>query len=275
MEPQDRMNFTKRFIVRSGHPVHLSRCDPDDTGGYREKSEAEAELARNVKRLAELQYRFYAENRRALLVVIQGMDAAGKDGTIRHVMSGLNPQSCRVTSFKAPSAEELAHDFLWRIHKAVPGRGEIGIFNRSHYEDVLIVRVRHLVPKSVWSKRYDQINDFERMLADNGVVIRKFFLHISKEEQRQRLQERLDDPRKNWKFNPDDIRERERWSDYKRAYEEALSRCSTEKAPWFVIPANKKWFRNLAVSAILVETLEALAPQFPKPMPGISKIRIR
>ncbi|MBM3859358.1 MAG: polyphosphate kinase 2 family protein [Verrucomicrobia bacterium] len=269
------MSFTKHFIIKPGGNVRLSQFDPDDTPECKDKSEAEAQLARNVERLADLQYRFYAESKRALLVVIQAMDAAGKDGTIRHVMSGLNPQSCRVTSFKAPSTLERSHDFLWRIHHAVPARGEIGIFNRSHYEDVLIVRVRNLVPKSVWTKRYDHINDFERMLTDHGVVIRKFFLHISKEEQRKRLQQRLDDPRKNWKFNPEDIEERQRWGDYKRAYEEAISRCNAKCAPWFVIPSNKKWFRNLAVSAILVETLESLDPQFPKPHPGLVKVRVR
>jgi PPK2 family polyphosphate:nucleotide phosphotransferase len=275
MEPENHMNFTKRFIVKPSRNVRLSRHDPDDTAGFKDKERAAEQLARNIQRLADLQHRFYAENQRALLVVFQAMDAAGKDGTIRQVMSGLNPQSCRVTSFKAPTADELDHDYFWRIHHAVPARGEIGIFNRSHYEEVLIVRVRNLVPKSVWSKRYAQINDFERLLTDNGVVIRKFFLHISKDEQRERMKARLHNPQKNWKFNPGDLAERQHWGDYQRAYEDALSQCSPQRAPWFIIPANKKWFRNLAVSSILVETLEELDPQYPKPLPGLSRIRVR
>jgi len=269
------MNFTQKFQLPPGHRPRLHSRWADDTPGGFDKTQAEAQLARNLERLADLQYRLYAEGRRALLVVFQAMDTAGKDGVIRRVMSGLNPQSCRVTAFKAPTAVELAHDFLWRIHAAVPARGEIGIFNRSHYEDVLIARVRQLVPRSVWSKRYEQINHFERLLADNDVVIRKFFLHISKEEQRQRLQARLTDPKKNWKFDPDDLRDREQWDDYMKAYEDALSRCNTPWAPWFVIPSNHKWYRNLTVSSILVETLEALNPQFPKPPPGLSKLRVR
>ncbi|MCX7887407.1 MAG: polyphosphate kinase 2 family protein [Verrucomicrobiae bacterium] len=269
------MKYTERFMIKPGQHVHLAHFNPDDTGPCHDKSGAEKQLAHNVQRLAELQQRFYAEARRALLIIIQGMDASGKDGTIRHVMSGLNPQSCRVTSFKAPSALELAHDFLWRIHQAVPGRGEIGIFNRSHYEDVLVVRVHNLLPEPVWSKRYQHINNFERMLTDEGVVIRKFFLHISKHEQLKRLQQRLQDPGKNWKFNRLDLTERKHWHDYMRAYETALARCSTEWAPWFVIPSNKKWFRNLAVSAILVETLEELNPRFPPPNPDLKKIKLK
>jgi len=193
------------------------------------------------------------------------MDASGKDGTIRHVMYGVNPQVCSVTSFKAPTSEELDHDFLWRIHNAVPPRGEIGIFNRSHYEDVLIVRVHDLVPKTVWSARYEQINDFEKMLSKNNVTILKFFLHISKDEQKERLQERLNDPTKNWKMNPEDLKERELWDDYQKAYEVAIEKCSTKYAPWYIIPANKKWFRNIAVSEIIIETLENLKMKFPKP----------
>lgn len=269
------MNFTKRFVVKPGRKVRLSHHDPEETASLKDKQAAEEKLALNIKRLAELQYRFYAENRRALLVVFQAMDAGGKDGTIRHVMSGMNPQSCRVTSFKAPSTLERSHDFLWRIHHAVPGKGEIGIFNRSHYEDVLVVRVHDIVPKSVWAERYDQINRFEEHLVDNGTTILKFFLHISKDEQRQRLEERLHDPNKNWKISDADVTERRYWDDYVKAYEDVLRRCSTERAPWFVIPSNKKWFRNLAVSAIIVEALEKLDPQFPKPLPGLSKIRIR
>ncbi len=267
------MNFIKRFEVRPGRKFHLRDCDPGETGNVT-KASAQPLLAKNIQRLAELQYQLYAENKRALLIILQAMDAGGKDGTIRHVFSGLNPQGCRVTSFKAPSADELAHDFLWRIHRAVPAKGEIGVFNRSHYEDVLIVRVHNLVPKSVWSKRYEQINRFERHLADNHVVILKFFLHISKDEQKERLEARLRDPRKNWKFEPRDLEERKLWDDYRRAYEAALIRCSTDHAPWFIIPANKKWFRDLAISAIIVDTLEKLDMQFPKPKYDLAKLKV-
>lgn len=266
------MNLAKRLMVRPSSK--LGDWDAGETFGFK-KDESHALLEKNVGRLAELEYRLYAESKRALLIVLQGMDASGKDGTVRHVMSGLNPQSCRVTSFKVPTAEEQAHDFLWRIHRAVPAHGEIGIFNRSHYEDVLIVRVRNLVPKSVWSKRYRQINDFEAMLAENGVHILKFFLHISKDEQRERLQARLKDKTKNWKFNPGDLEERKLWKDYQRAYEDALSRCSSKHAPWFVVPANKKWFRNLAVSQIIVETLEKLDMKFPKPAFDLSRVVVK
>jgi len=260
----DNVNFEKQLIVPPGSRVRLDRHDPGDTCGVANKDDAARRLAKNVERLAALQYRLYAENRRALLIVLQAMDGGGKDGTIRRVMSGVNPQGCRVTSFKAPSAEELAHDFLWRIHKATPARGEIGVFNRSHYEDVLIVRVHNLVPEAVWSRRYDQINRFEDILAENHVVIRKFFLHISKDEQRKRLEARVGDKTKSWKVNPADFHERKRWAEYMKAYEEALTRCSTDRAPWFVVPANHKWFRNLAVSSILVETLETMDPRLPK-----------
>jgi len=200
------------------------------------------------------------------------MDGAGKDGTIRHVMRGLNPQGCRVTSFKAPSAEEANHDFLWRVHRAVPPSGQVAIFNRSHYEDVLAARVRKLVPKAVWTRRYDHINRFEQLLADSDIVIAKFFLHISKDEQRRRFEERLRDPTKQWKLSPSDLEDRTHWDDYVTAYQDALTRCSTSEAPWFIVPADKKWFRNFAVSRILVETLEALDMRFPKPTVDVSRI---
>ena len=267
------MDFSKRFLVKPGSKAALARCDPDYCGGYGNKAEARRELTKNLSRLCELQYLLYAENRRALLVVLQAMDAGGKDGTIRHVMGPLNPQGCRVTSFKAPTAEELAHDFLWRVHKVVPRRGMIGIFNRSHYEDVLIVRVHDLVPKKVWSARYRRINDFESLLASNGVHILKFFLHVGKDEQLGRLRKRLDDPRKHWKANPEDFEERKHWGDYMEAYENALTRCSKPHAPWYVIPANRKWFRNLAVSQIIVETLERLDMKFPECPHDLSQIR--
>ena len=269
------MKFYKQFHVKPGRRVRLADHDPDCAGGLADKSEAEKPLAKNLARLSRLQYLLYAEGRRALLVVLQAMDAGGKDGTIRHVMSGLNPQSCRVTSFKVPSAAELAHDFLWRIHAAAPAKGEIGIFNRSHYEDVLVARVHKLVSEKTWSARYGQINRFEEILSANGVRILKFYLHISKAEQRKRLEARVEDPTKNWKISPADIAERKRWGAYVAAYEDALSRCSTKDAPWFIIPANHKWFRNLAVSQIIVEALEEMDMKFPKPSFDISKVRVK
>ncbi len=269
------MELSKRFIVKPDTKVKLSEWDPNDTAGFKKKKEAKSAMAENLKRLAELQYRLYAEDKRAVLVVLQAMDAGGKDGTIRHVMGPLNPQGCPVTSFKAPTKEELAHDFLWRIHRAVPPKGAIGIFNRSHYEDVLVVRVHKLVPKSVWSERYEQINAFEEALAAGGVCILKFYLHISKDEQLERFKSRLAEPDKHWKASPQDFEERKYWDDYMSAFEAVLSKCSTSYAPWFIIPANKKWFRNLAVSQILVEALAALDPQFPEPEFDVSKIEVK
>jgi len=267
------MKLGKRFVVMPHTQVKLRQRDPEDTAGFSKGHKVDAHLEKNVARMADLQYRLYAENRRALLIILQGMDAGGKDGTVRHVMSGLNPQSCRVTSFKVPSSEEASHDFLWRIHKAMPARGAMGIFNRSHYEDVLVVRVHELVPRPVWSARYDQINAFEKLMSENGVTILKFFLHISKEEQKERLDQRLDDPTKNWKISPADFKERKLWDAYVKAYEDALSRCSSSTSPWYIIPSNKKWFRNLAVSQIIVETLERMDPKFPKPVVDLSKIK--
>jgi len=267
-------NLDKAFIVKSRTKVNLKKYDPDYSGGFKNKEQAQELLAKNQLRLRELQYLLYAHDKYALLVILQGMDGSGKDGTIRHVMYGVNPQACKVTSFKKPSAEELDHGFLWRIHKAVPPKGEIGIFNRSHYEDVLVVRVHKLVPQKVWSKRYKQINYFEQILATNNVKILKFFLHISKEEQKERFQKRLDNPDKNWKMNPQDLEERKLWDEYTEAYEAVLTKCSTDHAPWFIIPANRKWFRNLAISQIIVETLEKLDMEFPKPTFDPKKIRI-
>ena len=220
--------------------------------------------------MADLQDRLWAEAKRSVLIVLQGIDAAGKDGTIQKVMEAFNPQGCPVSSFKVPNSEELAHDFLWRIHKRVPGKGEIGIFNRSHYEDVLVVRVHGLVPKSVWSKRYDQINDFERILAESGTTIIKFFLSIDRDEQRQRFQERYDDPKKRWKFSMGDLEERKLWDEYQAAFDDMLSKTSTDWAPWYVIPANRNWLRNLAVSTIVADTLEGLKPAYP-PEPDLPK----
>jgi PPK2 family polyphosphate:nucleotide phosphotransferase len=268
------MELRRRLVVKPGAKVALSRYDPRNTCGFKSKAAAQKEVRANASRLADLQYLLYAESKRALLIVLQGMDAAGKDGTIRHVMSALNPQGCAVTPFKVPSAEEYAHDFLWRIHKAVPKRGEIGIFNRSHYEDVLAARVRKVVPRSVWSRRYEQINSFEKMLVENDVVILKFFLHISEDEQKARLERRLRDPKRMWKASPADFEERKLWADYVNAYEEALGRCSTEHAPWHIIPADHKWFRNLAVSSIMREALEGLHMEFPAPTFDLSTVSI-
>jgi PPK2 family polyphosphate:nucleotide phosphotransferase len=268
-------NFSKALAVRPGKKVKLSKYDPDDTLGWEKNHKMKMSLEKAIQRLDDVQYLFYADKKRALLIVIQGLDAAGKDGTIRHVMSGVDPQGCSVTSFKVPSAEEAAHDFLWRIHKAVPEFGEIGIFNRSHYEDVLVVRVHNLVPKDVWSRRYEQINRFEELLDENKVKILKFFLHISKDEQKKRFLERIDDPQKRWKISEADFTERKFWDDYTEAYEDALSRCNAAEAPWFIIPANKKWFRNLAVSHIIVETLEGMRMKYPPPSINLKKIKVR
>ncbi|SRR5579884_1153127 len=253
-----------RFIVEPGKPFKLSKLDPDDTAGLEDKPRYAGVLQRNIRRLFRLQTLLAASEDYAILVILQAMDAGGKDGTIRHVMTGLNPQGCRVTSFKVPTPEESRHDFLWRVHKAVPKRGEIGIFNRSHYEDVLVARVHRIVPKRVWAARYESINDFEALLARNHVVILKFFLHISKEEQARRLAERIEKPHKNWKVSPSDIEERKFWDDYTEAYQDALAKCSTPHAPWYVIPANKKWFRNLAVAQILADTMAGLDMKYPK-----------
>jgi len=263
------LDFSRKLMAPPGTKINLAKFDPADTLGHDNDQKTEAKLKKTIKRLDELQELLYAEKKRALLIVLQGMDAAGKDGTIRHVMSGVSPQGCSVTSFKVPSSEELAHDFLWRIHKAIPEKGMLGIFNRSQYEDVLVVRVHKLVPKEIWKARYDAINRFERNLEENDVKILKFFLHISREEQEKRFQERLHDPRKKWKFSKADAAERKRWDDYVTAYEAVLSRCSTEYAPWFIIPSDHKWFRNLAISRIIVETLEEFDMHYPE-TPGES-----
>ncbi|MFL5777458.1 MAG: polyphosphate kinase 2 family protein, partial [Chloroflexota bacterium] len=240
--------------IKPGSRVRLDRIDPDETHGHR-KEDAKRELAAGIDRLSELQDRMWAESKRSVLVVLQGIDAAGKDGTIRHVMGAFNPQGCPVTSFKVPTSTELAHDYLWRVHQRTPAKGEIGIFNRSHYEEVLVVRVHNIVPEAAWRKRYDEINAFERHLAENGTTIVKFFLLIDRDEQRERFQARLDDPTKRWKFSMGDLDERKLWDDYVSAFEDALTRCSTDAAPWYVVPANKKWFRNLAVAEILADTI--------------------
>ena len=259
-----RDDLPKALRIESKKDVHLKDKEVDRTFGWDEASAVQA-LTDNRHQLEDLQYKLYADRRFGLLIVLQAIDGGGKDGTCRHVMSAFNPQGCTVSSFKAPTSEELRHDYLWRIHKKVPPRGEIGVFNRSHYEDVLAVRVQNLAPKAVWSKRYDQINDFERMLGESDISVVKFFLQISKDEQKRRFQARLDDPGKNWKFEPADLKSREKWGDYRKAFEAMLTNCSTEAAPWYVIPADHKWFRDLAVSQILVHHLEKLPLKFPKP----------
>jgi PPK2 family polyphosphate:nucleotide phosphotransferase len=268
-------NFSKELRVKPGHKVNLAKSDAEDTLGWEKGHKAQASTEKAIARVDSLQYRLYAEKKRSLLVILQGLDAAGKDGTIRHVMSGVNPQGCDVTSFKVPSAEEMAHDFLWRIHKAVPPAGYIGIFNRSHYEDVLVVRVHNLAPQKIWSRRYDQINQFEDMLSQNNVKILKFFLHISKDEQEKRFMERIDDPDKRWKISEADFTERKYWDEYTKAYEAAIERCSTSDAPWLIIPSNKKWFRNLAVSHIIAEALEEMHLKFPPPSIDMKKIKLK
>ena len=269
------MNFAKRLLIAPGTKVRLKDIDPGDTPGAKDKDSADRERAANVARLADLSELLWADDRYALLIVLQGMDTCGKDGTIRHVMSGINPRDCRVVSFKKPTDEELDHEFLWRIHKVCPAHGEIGVFNRSHYEDVVIVRVHNLVSEKVWSHRYDQINSFEEILTASGTRIIKFFLHISKAEQRKRLEARLQDPVKNWKFEPADLEERRHWDEYTEAYDAAISKCNTEEAPWYIIPSDKKWYRNLAVSSIIVETLEGLKLRPRKARYDLSNLKVQ
>jgi len=256
-----------------GEPVRLDDFDPDYTGDL-DKKEAKARTADHQARLVELQNVLFAEGKHALLIVLQGMDASGKNSTIKHVLRGINPLGVQVTSFVQPTPLELAHDFLWRVHLHVPPQGMIGVFNRSHYEDVLIVRVNELVPEQVWRRRYAHINDFERLLADSGVTILKFFLHISKEEQKEQLQERLDTPDKRWKFSRSDLPVRARWDDYMHAYSDAITECNTEWAPWYIIPANKRWFRNAAISGIIVDALEGLDLRYPEPAEDLSDVVI-
>lgn len=252
----------------------IKKCDPSETGEIKDKAEGRRLLEKNVKRMAELQDRFYAQDREALLLIFQAMDSAGKDGAIKHVMSGLNPQGVQVTSFKQPSAEELDHDYLWRINRRLPERGNIGIFNRSYYEEVLVGKVHNLpvtqklpprcLTEDLWVRRYRQLRDYERYLTENGITVVKFFLHISKEEQRQRFLERIDNEAKNWKFSSSDITERGHWEDYMQAYEEAVNATAAKEAPWYVIPADKKWFARLLISEIVVHHLEKLDPRYPE-----------
>ena len=267
--------LAKTFCVESGKHFRLKDCDPAETGHWRSKEHATEALQQGIARTAELQDKLYAQNNWALLLIFQAMDAAGKDGIIKHVMSGVNPQGCQVYSFKAPSEPELQHDFLWRTTRSLPERGHIGIFNRSYYEEVLVVRVHpeilksqrtppSLVDKNVWEERFEDIRSFERHMARSGTVIRKFFLHVSKKEQKRRFLARLEEPEKNWKFSAADIRERACWDDYQKAYEEMISNTATEHAPWYVVPADNKWFTRLVVSTVVVDTLEALDLAYPK-----------
>lgn len=267
------MDYYDKFRVKADTKVDLGKID----AGFRDRHESHEhalpEIETYRQKLRDLQYLMYAENKRSLLICLQGRDAAGKDGTINHVLGAMNPQGCSVTGFKVPSTEEAAHDFLWRYHKAAPGRGRIGIFNRSHYEEVLVQRVHNLVTREIWSKRYQHINDFEKSLAENGTHILKFYLHIDPQEQLARFRQRLEDPQRHWKISQGDYDERPFWDAYTEAFEAALGKCSTDYAPWFIIPANHKWFRNLAISKIVVETLEALDMQFPVPKVDIENIK--
>lgn len=264
-----------QYRVRPGTEVHLPDWSTNTTDGFDgDKSDAAELLGEMNAQLADLQQMLYAESRHKFLIVLQGMDTSGKDGTIKHVFRIINPVGVKVANFKRPNDAELAHDYLWRVHEHTPRNGRMVIFNRSHYEDVLVVRVHDLVPKEVWSRRYDHIRGFEQMLADEGVVIVKIFLHISKQEQKDRLQERLDNPAKHWKFEHGDISERAHWDAYTDAYEEAIGATSTDDAPWYVIPADRKWYRNLVVSKLLIEKLQGLDMRYPEPIDGIEKIQL-
>jgi PPK2 family polyphosphate:nucleotide phosphotransferase len=265
----------ERYRVKPGSQIDLSRWDPNDKSAFEgdKKEGREALLALN-ERLETLQELLYAEHKHKVLVVLQAMDAGGKDGTIRHVFEGVNPQGVKVAGFQVPTRKELAHDYLWRVHKQTPGKGEIVIFNRSHYEDVLVVRVHNLVPPEVWSKRYDHINDFERMLAEEGTTILKFYLHIDRDEQKERLQARLDEPHKRWKFDVGDLEKRKLWPEYTKALEDVLSLTSTDWAPWYIVPANRKWYRNLVVGTVMVETLEGLKMSYPQPDEDLDQVVI-
>ena len=267
------MDHRNKFAVEPGAKVRLSKIDASYTGKHETHEKALPEIQKHVEQIDKLQYLLYADGNQSLLVVLQALDAAGKDGTIRHVFSGMNPQGTFVFGFKQPSKEEAAHDFLWRAHLRAPGKGEVVVFNRSHYEDVLVVRVHKLVPHSVWSKRYDLINDFEKMLSQNGTTILKFFLHISPEEQLSRFKQRLDDPSRHWKISESDYSERELWPQYVEAYEDAMALTSTKRAPWYIIPSNHKWFRNLAVSQIIADTMDEMGLKPPPTGVDIAEIR--
>lgn len=268
------MDYRKKFLVEPGTKIKLSKADAAYKGKGITEEEALDEIKKDCKRIGKQQFLMYSEKKHSLLIVLQAMDAGGKDGTVNHVMASMNPQGTVVTGFKGPSSEDLEHDFLWRIHPHAPRKGDVAIFNRSHYEDVLVVRVHNLAPKSVWSERYDRINDFEKLLREqNNTRVIKFFLHISPDEQLLRFKQRLDDPARNWKISRSDYKEREYWKEYSRAFEDVFEKTSTRHAPWYVIPSNYKWFRNLAISKIVAETLEDLGMQLPKPQVDLEMIR--
>ena len=269
------MSYVKKFLVEPGARIQLDKIDADFKPKGLDRDEAEERIRELTVELRDLQHLMYAEDQRSLLIVLQGRDAAGKDGTIRHVFGPMNPQGTRVTSFKVPSKEEQAHDFLWRCHKAAPKRGMVGIFNRSHYEDVLVVRVHDLVPKKIWSKRFDHINAFERLLDDKGTIVLKFYLHIDRDEQLERFKKRMNNPKKNWKISDADYTERPYWDAYTESFEDALSKCSTDIAPWFVVPANRKWARNLVIAEIVADTMKGLNMRFPEPEVDMEEIRRR
>jgi PPK2 family polyphosphate:nucleotide phosphotransferase len=263
------------YLVNPGKKLKLSKYPTDGTGSFKTKDEALPEIEKNLEKLRELQELLYAESKRAILIVFQAMDCGGKDGAIKHVFSGVNPQGCSVTAFKVPTPTERAHDFLWRHHIPTPQRGMIGIFNRSHYESVLVERVHEIVSEKVWKRRYGHINEFEQILAEEGTTILKFFLHISKAEQKRRLEDRLKDTSKHWKFNVGDLKERDLWGDYMAAYQDALENCSTESGPWYVVPSDKKWFRNWMISDTIVRTMKELKLKYPPAQPGLDKVVVK
>jgi PPK2 family polyphosphate:nucleotide phosphotransferase len=271
--PDQNADYRKRFLATPDHPVDLRKVDPGDKDKHESAEAAKQQTEHFRDKLRHLQAVMYAERKRAVLVVLQGLDASGKDGTVSHVFTALNPQGTSVVGFKQPTPAELAHDFLWRIHPHAPARGEVAIFNRSHYEDVLVTRVHRLIDKKTWTARYTRIREFEAELVDSGTTILKFFLHIGKEEQLARFAERLDDPARNWKISASDYSERELWDDYIAAFEDAIAATSTRAAPWYIIPSNHKWFRNLAVSQIMADTMAELGMAFPKPSVDLSDIR--
>jgi PPK2 family polyphosphate:nucleotide phosphotransferase len=267
-------NYLKKLVVKPGSKIRLKHLDPGYHGKHESHKSALPEIQRYVQKMEQLQYLMYAERKHSLLIVLQGLDAAGKDGVVRHVLTGMNPSGCVESNFKQPTAEEIAHDFLWRVHPHLPAKGSVAIFNRSHYEDVLVVRVHGLVPEKVWSKRYDEINDFEKLIAiQNNTTILKFFLYISKQEQLARFAKRLDDPTRRWKISESDYKERDYWKDYIEAFEDVLSKTSTEHAPWFIVPSNHKWFRDLSISQIITRTMEEMKMQLPKPTVNLAEIR--
>lgn len=272
-EPPPDPNYP-RYRVEPDSGFRLHSLDPNESEHYERKKDVGDELEKQRKRIGELQARLYAEQKQSLLIVLQAMDTGGKDGTIRGVFQGVNPQGCQVWSFKAPTGDELAHDFLWRYHQKTPPKGMITIFNRSHYEDVLIVRVKNLVEEDVWRRRYALINEFEHMLTLANTTVLKFFLYISKDEQKKRLESRLDDPNKHWKFSSNDLKERAYWDLYMSAFEEAINQCSTAYAPWYVVPANNKWYRNLVIARTIADTMEAMSPQFPHAEAGLENVVI-